>query len=363
MVTLVEEYLRRGHEVSVFTLDPSLSVPVSYRSGRLAIHVGRYRARHRARDFFALERSDLKRFMEQDRCDIIHAQWTYEFALAAISSAQPCVVTAHDAPLAILRLQPDMYRFMRLLMAAKVCRSGVTLTAVSPYLEKHLKRVLRCRGPITIVPNGLPDSLFAWNAPSMRKSVGQGVTFGMVLTGWGGIKNGKAGLLAYREARKRIPRSRLMMFGAGYGSGEKAEAWGKQQGLTEDVTFEGKLPHRELLEELGSEIDVLVHPSREEACPVSITEAMALAVPVIGGKHSGGVPYTLEGGRCGKLVDVENPNEIAEAMIELAVDPNERRRLGHAGRESARRRFRISSVADQYESVYKRVLGSEGIID
>ena len=61
LATVVEALLARGHQVSLFTLAPEVSEPCTFRGPQLTIHVGRYRARHRARDFFALERQDLLR--------------------------------------------------------------------------------------------------------------------------------------------------------------------------------------------------------------------------------------------------------------------------------------------------------------
>jgi len=110
------------------------------------------------------------------------------------------------------------------------------------------------------------------------------------------------------------------------------------------------------MERLAREVDIFVHPSLEEGHPLSVIEAMALGIPVIGGVHSGAVPYTLENGRAGLLVDVRSPQAVAGAMLRLAEDAEMRITLGRAARRSAWHRFRLEHVVDAYEKVYDEVL-------
>lgn len=149
-----------------------------------------------------------------------------------------------------------------------------------------------------------------------------------------------------------------MMFGAGHGWGEEAERWAMENELHEGIDFIGVLPHGELLSRIAESVHVLVHPALEEAQPMSIIEAMSLGIPVIGGDHSGGVPWTLDGGRAGMLVDVESPAAIADAMIVLASDRKLRAEWGMRGRRLAESRYHIRTVADSYEALYRQTWGT-----
>nr|MBA2443393.1 glycosyltransferase family 4 protein [Rubrobacter sp.] len=362
MATLIEEYLRRGHRVSVFTLDPTTERLRTFEGDQLTIHVGRYRprARYRATDFFAAERADLVEALRADPCDIVHAHWTYEFALAAIASGTPYLVTAHDAPLHILRLYRNAYRFLRTLMAVRVSRRARFMTAVSPYVARHFEKLLGHRGTVTVVPNGLSEELFALGEGREQRSGGEPPVFATVLTGWGRLKNGSAALEAFGKVRATLPGARLLMFGYGHGAGEEAEAWARQRGLEGGVEFVGTLPHPELMRRLSLEADVLVHPALEEAHPVGVSEAMALGLPVIGGERSGGVPFTLDHGEAGVLVDVRSAEDLSRCMLRLAGDAAARVELGAAARESARRRFHVERVVDAYEETFGKVLAAFG---
>lgn len=351
---LTKELLKRGWNITLFTLDPALTGEQVFRGKQLTVCVGPYRPRPRSRalDFFAVEREYLRSAIVRERPDVLHAQWTYEFALASLASGLPTLITAHDAPINVLRHNLTIYRLVRTLMAWKAARRAGLVVAVSPHVEAHLRRYHFLKGNVKVVPNGLPDSLFLLSTKA--KSDSAYLRFATVLNGWGNYKNGQAAIEAFALARKKIEGARLSMFGAGHGPGEEAERWAREHGIHEGIEFVGMMPHGELLVRLAESVDVLVHPALEEAQPMSIIEAMSLGIPVIGGDHSGGVPWTLDGGRAGMLVDVKNPAAIAEAMIALASDKKLGAEWGMRGRKLAESRYHISAVADSYEALYRQ---------
>jgi glycosyltransferase involved in cell wall biosynthesis len=354
MAHYVEELVRRGHHVSLFTLAPQLSEPLLFEGDQLRIHIGRLRPGGRARDFFAKERQELIKAMSSDPVDVLHAHWTYEFALAALQTPAPVLVTAHDAPLNIFRYSPDAYRFIRLLLAGRVSHQTQHMTAVSPYIQRHFHQVFGYPREIDVIPNGMPDSIYKLNQPS-SKNTKRKIIFAAVLTGWSKIKNGSALLKAFALARSNLPESELWLYGIGHGVGEQAQRWAEKHRVTQSVVFHGRTPYDHLIQQLKSSVDVLVHPALEESFSMAVAEAMALGIPVIGGDHSGAVPDTLGGS--GLLVDVRSPNQIAIAMITLAKDGTLRDKLSRAGNLLAQNKYSLSVVADSYETLYTRFLG------
>jgi glycosyltransferase involved in cell wall biosynthesis len=355
----VKELLARGHRVSLYTLAPEVDSPRTFLGDRLTIRVGRYRNKNRARDLFWVERQDLLTMMGQDDCDVIHAHWTYEFALAALDSGKPTVVTAHDAPLSILKLHPDPYRLVRTAMAWRVARMSNCMTAVSPYVAEHFRKWFLFDHPMHVVPNGIADEFFSRvDQAAMEPKSGE-LTFACVLTGWSALKNGQAALLAFRRVRESLSWTRLLLIGNDYGQNEPAHHWALQHGCAEGVEFLGSVPYAQLLETLASRVDVLVHPSLEESFGMVLAEAMALHIPAIAGEYSGGVPFVLDYGKAGILVDVRHPERIATAMEELARNPQQRVELAEAGYDSAKRRFHLQTVTEQYEAVYHSALSGK----
>jgi starch synthase (maltosyl-transferring) len=103
--------------------------------------------------------------------------------------------------------------------------------------------------------------------------------------------------------------------------------------------------------------DGLVLPSRWEGMPNAVLEAMAARLPVIATAVEGAAELVVPG-RTGWLVVPGSPEELAAAISEWAVDGERRRRFGSAGRERVERQFSYAQMVEQYERLYRRLLGS-----
>ncbi|WP_030269325.1 glycosyltransferase family 4 protein [Streptomyces sp. NRRL B-24484] len=344
---LVGTWLDQGHRVTVYALG-EVERPWVRTAGPLTVVVVpmRAHARHYLRDFFRVEREALVREMRARPADVVSAHWTYEFALAAARSGRPAFVTAHDAPLRCAweeGLSP--YRWLRNSLALPAVHRATALSGVSPYTARHLRTVLRAPGPVRVIPNGVRLTGMP-SAPTPSATAAP--VFATVLNGWGPLKNGRAALAAFGLARRSLPAARLLMFGDGFGAEGPAAAWAAGRGLAAGVDFVGPTGHGDLLGRLAAEATVLVHPSRLEACPMILLEAMAVGVPVLGGRRSGAVPWVLDEGRAGVLADVDSPRRLADAMVDLGRDTALRARLATAGRSRVHRHFDLDAVADTY---------------
>jgi len=349
---MARELHLRGYNLVLFSLDPTIDKEVTIKGERLTIHFGPYRQK-RARDFFSVEIQWLTQAVLKNKPDILHAHWTYEFALAAQASGLPHLITAHDAPFNILKLNFIPYRIARTIMACKAIWKAQYLSVVSPYVADHLKKLMFFQRPIRVISNGMPESIFKHIRSSPPETR---TTFATILNGWSGRKNSEAAILAFAIVRKVLPDCRLLMFGAGHGVNEPAEQWAKKQNIQEGIEFVGQVPYELLNPRICNEVDIVVHPALEESQGMTLIEAMAMGIPVIAGKNSGAVPWTLDYGRAGVLVDITQPGQIAEAMLQLANDKDERQRLGQAGLAHAKQHFHIRVVTDAYLQAYQDIL-------
>lgn len=358
---LIAALLERGHSIFAYTTssDMPLSTRVSAGGDRFKItycsarpHAFRFSKGHwgRGADAFKFERAMLKQAMQNDAPDLVHAHWSYEFALAAIESGVPHLVTCHDAPQVVLRHIPNPYRLMRYFMARQALKQAQHLTAVSPYLEQKLEGY--ARAPISVVPNPLPAHTVSL-VESTRHYDPVRPRIAMVLNGWGALKNPKSALRGFAILRGTFPAAELSVMGIDYGPGGKAESWAKAHGLAQGVHFMGMQPYPVLLSKLA-ESDLLLHPSLEETFGMSIAEAMSLGVPVVGGKASGAVPWVV--GEAGRLVDVRSPEAIALAAIEILNDPQALISLGRQAKANTLGRFSPDAVSAAYEDQYRQVV-------
>jgi glycosyltransferase involved in cell wall biosynthesis len=139
---------------------------------------------------------------------------------------------------------------------------------------------------------------------------------------------------------------RLEIYGVG---AKQAELERLAEGL--DVHFNG------FVQDPLAGLDVLVQPSRADNLPLSILEAMASGLPVIG-TRTGGIPELVIDGETGLLVEPERPEELAAALDSLAADPERRAELGRRGRERVQEHFSADGIARRTVALYEELCGS-----
>jgi glycosyltransferase involved in cell wall biosynthesis len=101
---------------------------------------------------------------------------------------------------------------------------------------------------------------------------------------------------------------------------------------------------------------VIALPSRSEASPNVLGEALALAIPVVATRCSDGVVTYLEDGRCGLLVPPDDAIALGDALERILTDDTLRRRLIERAGERAET-FDLPPVVDRYERVIMEATG------
>lgn len=366
---LIKELLKKGHKVSAFTTDASLYtdekiVKASGPNFDLYICPSRPRAWRlnkfrlgRALDGFIYERCQLLNAIKEAKPQLIHAHWTYEFALAAIKTGIPHLITCHDAPAVVVRFTRSLYRIMRYLVARQVFFQGRHFSAVSSYMADAAKGYTKL--PISVVPNPLADYVVKLGR---SREIPETKRIGMICNGWDALKNPKPALLAFKQAKIRHPSAELHMFGVDFGPEEVAQRWAEEQGISKNMFFHGPIPHKQLIEQLNG-LDLLLHPSLEESFGVVVAEAMMLGLPIVAGKHSGAVPWVVGVSEhtnkqrcCAVLTDVSNPIAIASAIDE-AYDQHYPERSA-AGYARAAQMFAPDKIAEAYLSLYRNIISA-----
>jgi glycosyltransferase involved in cell wall biosynthesis len=343
----------QGHEITVFALSDQVTTTSCIRGDGITAYICPLRrVRARVLDFSRKERHSLRDAMRNSGCDVIHAHWTYEFGAAAIESGLPHVVTAHDVFTQVLRFARHPYMLVYPFLALPVLRGARCMTAVSPYAARSLRWFVRSRMEIVVIPNGIEQKLFERSVTERMRPSDSSFTFATIGQGWSGRKNAAKLVEAFGILRKEFGEQvRLLLFGVSFEPGGEGNQWSVRRGLTDGVEFIGRQPHETIMDRLVHDVDVLVHPALEETFGMAVAEAMALGLPVIGGRDSGGVPWLLEYGKAGLLVDVSSAQAIADGMRTMLLEPETRNPLAHSARERASTEFQIADVARKYETV------------
>ena len=120
--------------------------------------------------------------------------------------------------------------------------------------------------------------------------------------------------------------------------------------LGDRVTFHGNVPHQELAAHYARAC-VFVIPSFSDAFPLTVVEAMAAGLPVVG-SAVGGVPEEVVHEETGLLVKPDCPESLASAIRRLLRDRDLRVRMAMAGRQRAERLFSWQAVTDAVRRVH-----------
>ena len=163
------------------------------------------------------------------------------------------------------------------------------------------------------------------------------------------------------EAFKKIvaanPKTKLVIIG----NGPSDEALDKQipeLGLTESVVRTGRIERDQLMKDNAPLLgDVFVTASKTENQPLSLLEAMAFGLPMIGPRAKG-IPELIEDGVDGIIFEPDDVEGLAGAMMRLMENETLRREMSEAAIRNANE-HRIDKIGDQLEAIYQAAIGKK----
>ncbi|QGZ48567.1 glycosyltransferase [Streptomyces sp. QHH-9511] len=154
---------------------------------------------------------------------------------------------------------------------------------------------------------------------------------------------------------RRVPEAVLLIVGGGpYEKDLRLLA--ATTGVAESVRFTGAVPWAELPAHYGAG-DVFAMPCRTrrggldvEGLGIVYLEASATGLPVVAG-DSGGAPDAVLDGETGWVVRGEVPEDSADRITTLLLDPALRRRMGDRGRAWVEERWRWDLLAERLKAL------------
>ena len=122
-----------------------------------------------------------------------------------------------------------------------------------------------------------------------------------------------------------------------------------------NVAFDGWASSAAVREHMAAAGLLCVPSVWYENCPGVVLEAMSAGLPVVGGVRSGAVPWVLDDGDAGVLVDVKQPSEIARGISGLLDDENEAQAIIARARDRVAKHFSPRVVCEAYLAEYDRL--------
>jgi glycosyltransferase involved in cell wall biosynthesis len=152
---------------------------------------------------------------------------------------------------------------------------------------------------------------------------------------------------------RQEPRTRLLLAGDGP-ERERLRRLAVKLGLRERTEFLGDIAHEQVPATLAR-LDVFAMPSTYEGFGVAALEAEAMEVPVVASAIYG-LPDVVDDGVTGLLVPPKDVPALAQAILRLLSDEDERRRMGVAARAFVAERYSWQENARQMEALYQELL-------
>ncbi len=331
-VTVVApEYPHTEEEPDVFRL-PSMPLP----------------AYPRLRLIAPVTRNVLTRLQELEP-DIVHVHSPFAVGLLGLYIARACecpvVFTCHSYYEEYTRYLPPLSQPLKLVIRkylVSYCSYCNLVIAPSHHLHELLLDI-GVETPIEILPTGVDpaqaDCAAAVAPRRPRSAAGQGNSSAFVLALVGRLakeKNPDLALQVMFELARKDPRSRerwrLVVIGDGP-EAPRLRTLAMELGIKSLVSFTGEVTREEVFQNLRV-ADAMIFTSTVETQGLAILEGMATGLPVVTADSPAARELIRDGTE--GFVRPSSPDQIAEAVIRLASDPELAARMGRAARDRSR---------------------------
>lgn len=297
----------------------------------------------------------IKNYIKDQNIEIVHTHTPRTIMMAALA-LRPAGKTLHVATKHILQAPGDR-------------RFGLFFSAIdqfSLYLPDHLvavsnkihDKIVAYPGigatKVTVIQNAIDTEAFdeAGDVQSVRKEFGIDEKSPVVGCAVRIEKVKRLDLLldGFSAALQRFPGARLMIIGDGKIRSE-LENHSERLGVSGSVIWTG---FRKDIPRLLGALDIYIQSSINEGLSLSILEAMAAGKPVIL-TDVGGAKEVITNDKNGILIPPGSVAAITEALVDLLLNPDKRKKIGIEARNHVRQKFSLDSMTNAYSATYEQI--------
>jgi glycosyltransferase involved in cell wall biosynthesis len=300
------------------------------------------------------------RVAQKKRATVMHGHWVVPGGAiaAAARPALPLVVSLHGSDVFVAERTA-----VARMAARRVFRRAGFVTACSQDLAERAVALGASADRLEVVPYGVDVSRFK-PVPGAREAARTrlGLPASAPLFFAAGRLVRKKGFEYLIDALPLIEgTSPAHLAIAGDGDlAEELRARARDAGVGDRVHFLGDLP-QDAVGAWFAAADAAVVPSvrddsgNVDGLPNTVLEALASGTPLVS-TSAGGIASVIEHGHTGVIVPERDPRALAAALGGLARDPEQRARLGAAGRALVEAHFGWDMAAARFEAAYDRAL-------
>ena len=220
---------------------------------------------------------------------------------------------------------------------------------------------------LSVVENGVETDLFApmgeaSERDALRRQLGLEGKFVVCYIGTMGMAHGLETLIEAAAAlQTRASEVQLLLVGEGAEKDRILQLARSRQ--LRNITFVGQQPREKIPTWIAASDAALVLLKKTEVfktvIPTKMLEFMSCSRAVILGVD-GEARRVVEEGKAGVFVEPENPHALAQAILQLAADPERCRTLGENGRRHVLAHFSRPQTAQRYIQLLQQVVKESG---
>ncbi|NOY76240.1 MAG: glycosyltransferase family 4 protein [Calditrichaeota bacterium] len=346
-------------EIHVLTIDYDRDIPYKPVENVQVHWLPANKARNRL-TLFAPEKKWIKQKIDELQPDLVHVHGTDIYGFATRNLGFPTLLTVHGILSKEAKIVEKNLKWRaRLLNTVKnkfnhyfenaTLRAAKHIIVISPYVEQQIQD--RTAATFYHIDNPVDQRFFELDNRANPK---QFLFVGMI--------RARKGVLGLAEAVQKLaekhPDVKLHLVGKVFEPDyfDLLKKFIFEKHLENNIIYRGRLSDEELFREFEN-CQAVVMNSIEESSPMVIEQAMAAGKAVVA-TRVGGIPFLVEHGKSGLLVDYGNRDELAEALDFIYSNPDRAGEMGRYGKKIAEARFRQESIAKNTKDIYLKLIQS-----
>ncbi|GBD34994.1 N-acetyl-alpha-D-glucosaminyl L-malate synthase [bacterium HR36] len=310
--------------------------------------------RHSGIDYRAISR--LRQLFRAENVVLCHAhQYTpfvYSLLARCCGRFVPIIFTEHG------RFFPDSRKVRRLFFNRLLLRKQDKITAVGESVARALV-VNEGFSPerIVVIPNGIDSQVFKPADGKRKREIRKELQLDnkcfviTMVARLDPIKDHSTAIRALERVAIHYPEVRLVLVGDGP----------LRENVVREIVSRGLVGLVLLCGEQKNIVpyyqcaDCFLLTSISEGTPLAVLEAMACGLPVVA-TECGDLEQIVEPGKTGYLAPVGDDAMLAHYLLQLALSPERRRRMGMAARLACQRKYNWSNTVAKYAEIYDSAL-------
>jgi len=280
--------------------------------------------------------------------DMVHGQGTErDCAISAVFSGFPNVLTVHGNMRLISKInkaRPLSFEWLAARLEGFTLPRSDGVVCITTYTQRAVAPLAR---QTWLLPNAVDSAFFALEPqPATPREI-------VCVANISPRKN-QVKLIQALQPLAAKENFQLVFYGGAARTDPYATEFFRQLEANPWCRFEGMVDRPKLRAALVRSA-MLVLPSLEDNCPMTVLEAMAAGVPVAAA-NVGGVPELVTDKVDGILFDPTNDESIREGVANVLLREKDSRRLAAAAKKRALEQYHPSRIAARHLEIYEEVI-------